>query len=75
MMVVDIVSKPEFRPGKPRVLFEDPYHTGAPYGRNYDVASDGERFVMTMPIEQDTAPQLHVVLNWFEELKRLVPTN
>jgi hypothetical protein len=40
----------------------------------YDVARDG-RFVMV----QEGAPapppaQLNVVLNWYEELKRLVPT-
>jgi len=24
--------------------------------------------------EADTAPQIRIVVNWFEELKRLVPT-
>ena len=33
---------------------------------NYDVTADGQRFVMV-----DPAPsEIHVVLNWFEELKR-----
>lgn len=37
---------------------------------NYDVAPDG-RFLM---IQGEGAPtQVNVVLNWFEELKRLVP--
>jgi hypothetical protein len=39
---------------------------------------DGARFVgLTGGDEeqsQSTGRQLHVVLNWFEELKRLVPT-
>jgi len=27
-----------------------------------------------MKEEEQTADQIHVVLNWFEELKRLMPT-
>jgi hypothetical protein len=73
MMVVDVVTQPEFRPGKPRVLFDGPPDALTPYGRNYDVTADGERFLMSMPSENGTAPQLHVVVNWFEEIKRLVP--
>ena len=41
---------------------------------NYDVSSDGQSFVMIKG-EQESAPaQLNIVLNWFEELKRRVPT-
>ena len=43
---------------------------------NNDVAADGQRFVMIKEDEQEsTSVQINVVLNWFEELKRLVPTN
>ncbi len=44
--------------------------------RQYDVSADGLR-VLVMKDGDDTAerPDLNVVLNWFEELKRLVPTN
>ncbi len=39
---------------------------------NYDVSPDGERFVM---VKDDSASgRINVVLNWLEELKRLVPT-
>ena len=43
---------------------------------NYDVSADGQRFLMIKPIEEaQVAPaQVNVVLNWAEELKRLVPT-
>jgi serine/threonine-protein kinase len=48
------------------------------YERNYDVTHDG-RFVGFVATGQGQAVvpsgQLYVVLNWFEELKRLVPTN
>ena len=42
--------------------------------RNYDVSADGQRFLMVkQPANQAAAPQIIVVQNWFEELKRLVP--
>ena len=43
-------------------------------GRSYDVAADG-RFLMSQETRPaDLAPPIIVVLNWTEELKRLVPT-
>jgi hypothetical protein len=45
-------------------------------GRNYDVSADGKRFLMVRsaaPTSNVTPPQLHVVLNWGEELQRLAP--
>ena len=44
---------------------------------NYDVSPDGQRFPVLKPVEQKEAPltQINVVLNWSEELKRLVPTH
>jgi hypothetical protein len=57
------------------MLFEGPYlPTGGsfPY---YDVSPDGQRFLVLKATEQqETAlTQIHVGLNWFEELKRRVP--
>jgi hypothetical protein len=42
--------------------------------RPYDVAPDG-RFIIIRAPESETAgaPNLILVQNWFEELKRLVP--
>ena len=42
---------------------------------NYDVSADGTEFIMVQRIGAPQADQVNVVLNWFEELKRLVPTN
>ena len=45
-------------------------------GRTYDVSPDGKRFLMIKDAPSATpsaALQLVVVLNWVEELKRLVP--
>ena len=46
--------------------------------RSFDIMSDGERFLVVLPAEetgtgQAPRPQLHVVLNRFEELKERVP--
>jgi serine/threonine-protein kinase len=77
MMAVAISTDPELTPGKPIVLFEGRYRTGilgAGTGSNYDVARDGQ-FVMIQQVEGAASNQINVVLNWFEELERLVPTN
>jgi serine/threonine protein kinase len=75
MMVVTVSTNPDFSPAAPVLLFEGRYDVD-PLGndtRNYDVTPDGQRFLM---IRRDDDPerQLNVVLNWFQELKRLVPT-
>jgi eukaryotic-like serine/threonine-protein kinase len=79
MMAVDIITQPSFSAGKPRMLFEGQYLANPlPNGTQpfYDVSPDGQRFLMLKPIEQAgaTPTQINVVLNWTEELKRLVPT-
>jgi hypothetical protein len=45
--------------------------------RNYDLSRDGNRIlgqIMGATREQALAPTIEVVLNWDQELKRLVPT-
>ena len=63
--------------GSPAKILKGPYVTGSPISsRNYDVSADGKRFLMVrQPVNQAAAPQIVVVLDWTEELKRLVPTN
>jgi len=76
MMAVDITTEPTFGAGTPRLLFEGSYQSGVTGTALYDVTPDGQRFVMVQAEEQEAgASQINVVLNWFEELKRLVPTN
>ena len=75
VMVVPVRLAPEFRAERPRVLFEDRFEDGLPgHVRNYDISADGERFLMLQG-EQTGPNEVVVVFNWFEELKRLVPTN
>ncbi len=73
MMVVSLQAERAFSVGKPRVLFEGVYFSSdfIPGTQYYDISPDGERFLM---IRERKEAQINVVLNWFEELKRLVPT-
>jgi hypothetical protein len=41
--------------------------------QNFDVSPDGQRFLMLKSAAASAPRQLHLVVNWFEELKRLVP--
>ena len=77
MMVVTVETEPTFRVGKPEELFEGSYTVSAinpGFLQYYDISPDGQRFLMIKKDEQMAAGQINVVLNWFEELKRLVPT-
>jgi eukaryotic-like serine/threonine-protein kinase len=76
MMAVDITTEPSFAAGKPKVLFTGRYLPTPGTLSNYDVSADGQRFLMIKPGESvEAAPtQINVVLNWFEELKRRVPS-
>jgi serine/threonine-protein kinase len=76
MMSVEITTQPSFTAGKPKLLFERPYDLSGGTFPNYDVSPDGQRFLMVKPVEPEQAgpTQINVVLNWTEELKRLVPT-
>lgn len=78
VMAVPIQSGSSFTAGNPQVLFEGPYLSPQD-GRTYDVSPDGRRFLMIKDARpaaspESPPPQLVVVLNWIEELKRLVPT-
>ena len=76
MMVVPIKAKPSFSVEVPKMLFEFKDAATEVEGfRGFDLAPDGQHFVMIQKSEESTPPtQLRVVLNWFEELKAKVPT-
>jgi len=67
MIAATIETEPEFRVIEFKELFE------AINYRNYDIAPDG-RFLMIQESQESTTLGINVVLNWSEELKRLVPT-
>ena len=72
-----IRSLSPFRHDPPRLLFETKtgeYPSATPV-RGWDVSADGQRFLLLRPVESTDKPVtvIHVVLNWIDELKRLVP--
>ena len=72
VMAVDVETGDEFAAGTSRVLFDDCYVGSSDYGRDYDITPDGRRFVMVK--EMNPPPRrIAVIVNWFEELKRLAP--
>jgi len=74
VMAVTVSTTPTLALGTPRRLFEAPFdEAGAPYA-NYDVARDGDGFIMIRSDEEVSASTLVVVLNWLEELHRVVPS-
>jgi len=77
MFVVPVQSGTTLVAGPPQVLFEAAMIVPTVGSRAYDLAPDG-RFIVIRPAEEETgsgtAPSLILVQNWFEELKRLVPT-
>ena len=75
MMVVQVSAEPELTLTRPQVLFKGEFELGLFGFANYDVSADGKRFVMVQPVGTPERHELVVVLNWFEELKRLFPTN
>jgi len=73
MMAATIEGGANPRVGRPVTLFEG--HYGRYWAsRAFDVSPDG-RFLMVKALEDSAPRQIRVVLNWFEELKRLAPTD
>jgi len=80
LMRVGVERAPSWAATTPTLLVKEGYFTspGGNLGRTYDIAPEGQRFLMIKEgggTDQPAAPaQLIVVQHWTEELKRLVPT-
>ena len=80
LLSVPVETTATFSAGTPTTVFQGAY-LSPPVGlagRTYDVSPDGQRFLMIKDApagDPNVAPaSIDVVLNWFEELKRLLPT-
>jgi Tol biopolymer transport system component len=72
VLSVPIETEPLLKPGEARVLFRGDYIPPSAYlTYNYDRQAD--RFLMMKPESETNPKELHVVVHWFEELKRLAP--
>jgi len=72
MMAVALSGSVDLTLSQPRQLFDQRYVFQNVSLANYDVSLDGQRFLMVK--DEAGSGRLNVVLNWTEELKRLVPT-
>jgi serine/threonine-protein kinase len=72
MMSVDVKTGPTLMVGKPRRVFEGHYATSGALFANYDVTPDGKRLLMVKGSVQEAPAQINLVINWLEEVKRLV---
>jgi len=73
MMAVDIRTKSTSKAERAHLLFEGPFARSDVW-TNYDVAVDGQRFVMLKEEDEARAtPVLRVVLNWANELESHPP--
>ncbi len=74
-MSVDVTPGDEFQAGRP-VPFIDSWVVATSPVRGYDVFPDGSFATLVVDdrpyLEQNGVTEVHVVLNWFEELKERV---
>jgi serine/threonine protein kinase/Tol biopolymer transport system component len=69
MMAVDIRTGARIEPGIPRSLF-DTQLTIDPTLDQYDVTSDGQRFLILKPLSDSVSTTITIVLNWTALLKQ-----
>jgi Tol biopolymer transport system component len=79
-VAVSVTTRPSFTFGNPVPVPSGFLGRGQNAERNNDITRDGKRFLGVVAAGQSAAsgapaaPQIQVVLNWFEELKARVPT-
>ena len=80
LLSVPVETRATFSAGTPTTVFEGSYFSPPVglSGRTYEVSPEAQRFLMIKDApagDPSAAPaSIDVVLNWFEELKRLLPT-
>jgi hypothetical protein len=68
LLAVPVQTALEFRPGAPVPLFTNPAFQSPGAEVNYDVAPDGERFLVS---ERLGGPRkIHVMQNWFAAFRK-----
>ena len=70
LMAVPVITKPTFSPGLPHLLAEGDYFLS---GHCYDPMPGAKQFVfLKIAGQSNTSSQINVVLNWADEVKRLM---
>ena len=74
LMAVDVQTTPAVAFGQPAVLVPEIAHGVALSDRWYEITPDGRQLLVQVPEGRDQrSREITVVLNWFDELKQLVP--
>ena len=70
LMAVDVSTGGRtFHAGIPKMLFDT--RMSLPfYWTSYDVSADGRRFLIPLPLQQESSLPMTVVLNWMAGLKK-----
>ena len=77
LMRVAVVGEPAWTVGSPTKVLEGRYTVVTGGSRNYDIAADGQRFLMIKTTAGDATtapPQIVIVQHFDEDLKRLIAT-
>jgi serine/threonine-protein kinase len=75
MMTVTVTTQPAFSASAPSVLFQGDYEYKWGEVPNYDVSTDGLRFLMIQTVEPATSPgPIGVITNFFDQVRRLSAT-
>jgi serine/threonine-protein kinase len=70
-MVAGVDTRAAFQASTPALLFKGVYNIRTTTLLSFAVDPKGDRFLMIRPVnEEGEASRVHVVLNWFEELKQ-----
>jgi Tol biopolymer transport system component/DNA-binding winged helix-turn-helix (wHTH) protein len=80
IFAADVITEPSFSSGEPRMVAAG---QNTPGGNDYAVSADGERFLqfrrVGSELDSDESgtkdARLAIVENWFEELKKITPTD
>ena len=77
IMSAPVETQPTFKAGAPRMLFRGGGYLNSYLELgNYDVAPDGQHFLMIKEKETSAdSKELGIVLHWTDELKRLAPAS
>ncbi len=68
LMAVEVKAGSTFEAGLPKFLFETRLKSGG--NRQYDVSSDGQRFLINLAVGEESSAPITLVLNWTAELKK-----
>jgi len=75
VFAVDVLGGDPLRFGMEELLFDGSFTPSIKWARKWDIHPDGDRVLMLqLESPEDSVEGIRVVINWFAELERLVPS-